>query len=814
MKIVSNLEVDGNFNIGLTSATISSAGNALFQTVSGTHFGNLSGTASNSVQLLNSQNFGMIGDVSAANISFNGTSSVTFNSVLSATGVVSGIYGNTTNVSQFQVDSKGRIISASNVAIQFPVASGGSVSSVGVSSTTLTIGSSPVTTSGNISVNLSLFGTSGTFPKISTDPFGRVISGTTLTSADIPPLPYLPTSSSITFNNLSAQPALTFVGNATNASAKPTSLNQIQSLEMLEVMQRNCSVWTAWGHSYFNQAAATYDQTGRFDSLVRDLMRIPVNNWYNRAINGTQFSCDGLTNQGGWSSIAFNTQYRGNAIGTKKAAPYTPVGGGDIICVGLNDLGHFGPASQSLQAWIHAMRFSISRFRASTVLDNTDTSITYGTGFVSSTNQFGKSTMGILRTAVSATSASTFTITIPSDYNGEPIAVMLLGKPGLTGGVVTWSGTAGWTGTTSTSNIKSSADNTTCSVCKRGVAPITSATQTIIGTVTSIDTSGSVSFDSWWLESISCDPVIVCNISRLPIVYSAYTAWNTVSPTLSAQWADVASWNSSLSSLVAEFDGMVQIADTYNAVAPISANFSTAAPSYLHYNEVGAAYATSAVLIAVNSLSVPTSGIQTQAMASAPVSNGGIRKIIRPVNYYLPPFSKISSSLYTCVSGDMFALPWQVTDGAVRFDQCGIEMTNSATTGTTFRVGLFSDTGWNNGYPGQLCFELASGIAAGTTAGLKTASISNMELDPGLWWLVFQVNTTVSAYPTLRMVDGPVPGMPDLGTNGLPISGQLGPVAWKLTGQPNQSFSPIFPQTGATLVPSAPALTLRSDIPG
>ena len=206
MKIASNLEVDGNFNIGLTSTTISSAGNALFQTVSGTHFGNLSGTASNSVQLLNSQNFGMIGDVSAANISFNGTSSVTFNSVLSATGVVSGIYGNTTNVSQFQVDSKGRIISASNVAIQFPVASGGSVSSVGVSSTTLTIGSSPVTTSGNISVNLSLFGTSGTFPKISTDPFGRVISGTTLTSADIPVLPYISAIGILPWSQISGTP--------------------------------------------------------------------------------------------------------------------------------------------------------------------------------------------------------------------------------------------------------------------------------------------------------------------------------------------------------------------------------------------------------------------------------------------------------------------------------------------------------------------------------------------------------------------------------------------------------------------------------
>jgi len=175
--------------------------------ISGTHFGNLSGTANQANQLTISQNFNIVGDVSAANISFNGTSSVTLNSVLSATGVSSGIYGNNINVPQFQVDSKGRIISASNVAIQFPGGSGGgSVSSVGIASTTLTISNTPITTSGTISVNLFPFGTSGTFPKISTDPFGRVISGTTLTSGDIPTLPYYPSSASISWNNISGSP--------------------------------------------------------------------------------------------------------------------------------------------------------------------------------------------------------------------------------------------------------------------------------------------------------------------------------------------------------------------------------------------------------------------------------------------------------------------------------------------------------------------------------------------------------------------------------------------------------------------------------
>ena len=175
--------------------------------ISGTHFGNLSGTANQANQLTISQNFNIVGDVSSANISFNGTGGVSLVSVLSATGVSSGIYGNNISVSQFQVDAKGRIISASNVAIQFPGGSGGgSVSSVGIASTTLTISNTPITTSGNILVNLSPFGTSGTFPKISTDPFGRVISGTTLTSGDIPSLPYISAIGTLPWSQISGTP--------------------------------------------------------------------------------------------------------------------------------------------------------------------------------------------------------------------------------------------------------------------------------------------------------------------------------------------------------------------------------------------------------------------------------------------------------------------------------------------------------------------------------------------------------------------------------------------------------------------------------
>lgn len=53
----------------------------------------------------------------------------------------------------------------------------GTVTSVGVTSTDLVVGGSPVTTSGNITVNLPNVGTAGSYGYVTTDSKGRVISG-------------------------------------------------------------------------------------------------------------------------------------------------------------------------------------------------------------------------------------------------------------------------------------------------------------------------------------------------------------------------------------------------------------------------------------------------------------------------------------------------------------------------------------------------------------------------------------------------------------------------------------------------------------
>ena len=579
----------------------------------------------------------------------------------------------------------------------------------------------------------------------------------------------------------------------------------------LAIRQMSVGQWTFWGHSYFMNGAGTYDSTGRADNLFRSQLGLAADDCLNRAVNGSRVTMDavaGAQGYGGWWCVATNTQWRGTNT-TAKVKPYTSSGGGHVICLGLNDIGNYGPSLQQMTAFLHAMRFCISRMRAATVKDNTDASVAYS-GFTAVTGNVGKSTMGTLRN--STTVGNTFTITIPADYQGETIAICLMGQSGATGGAVGWTGTAGLTGGINTSNIKASGDGTTCPVVVRFVAPVTGSTQTIIGTVQNVD--GTISFDTWWLESRNPPPVIVCNLSRLGATGSAYYAtWNASSPTAAQRDADVLRWNTALQSMIqTEFDAMVQIADCDTAINGMDAYYSPNAPAGLHYNELGGARAAQAMVDAFNRLAAPApSTNQLSCLAASPNINGAVKYPVVPGNYYHTQGARISAATYTCVAGDMFAVPFRVTQQGTRFTTIGFECTNAPTTGTTVRIASFQD---DNGYPGTLVREHSAGVAVGTAAGFKSASITDYgEVDPGLYWIVYKINVAPTTVPTLRQIDGPVPDMPSLLTTGLPISGVLGPVAWKLTGQDANAFLPRFP-SGATLVASAPYMGLLAAIPG
>lgn len=98
---------------------------------------------------------------------------------LATSGVVAGTYGSGTFIGQFIVDSKGRVTNATNVPISG--SAGGTVVSVGATSSTLAISNSPVTYSGALQLELSTTGvpaiTAGSSTQsavITVDAYGRV----------------------------------------------------------------------------------------------------------------------------------------------------------------------------------------------------------------------------------------------------------------------------------------------------------------------------------------------------------------------------------------------------------------------------------------------------------------------------------------------------------------------------------------------------------------------------------------------------------------------------------------------------------------
>jgi hypothetical protein len=119
---------------------------------------------------------------------------------LSDTGVTAGTYGSTSSVAQVTVDSKGRVTGAVNIPISS--SAGGTVTSVGVTSSTLSITNSPITSSGDIGIELSsittaqlpasgvtpgTYGSTTQIPVLGVDSKGRVTSISTAAISSLGP---------------------------------------------------------------------------------------------------------------------------------------------------------------------------------------------------------------------------------------------------------------------------------------------------------------------------------------------------------------------------------------------------------------------------------------------------------------------------------------------------------------------------------------------------------------------------------------------------------------------------------------------------
>lgn len=556
--------------------------------------------------------------------------------------------------------------------------------------------------------------------------------------------------------------------------------------------------WSVFGHSFMQYSFGTFYQTGRADSIVRASLDIEHTNWQNYAINGARATIE-ASYTGGFHRMLQKTKK------PQRGGPYTADGGAALLCYGINDLGMVGTTTQIRTAFEHAMRTMISRWRASVIYENgfqVGTRTSYGAGF-GSVAAVGYTSGNSAHWATSTTNAN-FTLTLPSDYDGETVAICLVGAGGVSGGTVTWSGTAGVTGTTSTSDILPSGAVSHTPVTKR-ITNLTSANagQTIIGTVTQLDGGGAVMLDCWWLEAKEPPPVIVCDITRLPAsgYTSNYAGW---SGTESSRDTDVLTWNTSISNVVAEFDGMVQIAYVDAAIQKNTAYFFT---DNLHPNERGAARIADAINDAIRRLT-PTQDSVTACMNTGSPRAGGSLRPRRSGDWTTMDYHLTAT--YTPVSGHLMAIPIWVTQGREFWNRLAVEVSTAGTTQSTIRWGLYEDVGWS-GYPGDLISEATAGgaFSLANSTGAKMSPTSgggsiNWVLDPGLYWVALLV-VSVGTSQVIRALNGPNLVMSQVATStGLPTQTVAAmPNHWRLTGQGTSALPTTFP-TGATATATAP----------
>lgn len=561
-------------------------------------------------------------------------------------------------------------------------------------------------------------------------------------------------------------------------------------------------MWNTHGHSYLQFTGGSVDQSGRFDAIFRSSLDIEYTNWRNRAVSGAQLNLQGRK-LGGFGRI-----FQENNKNTTRGAPYSADGGALLMCYGINDLGNNGTGPSTAVAcrtnFIHTMRACLSLWRASRVWDDTAASgIAYGAGFVQGTGtadwSFGNST----RNATALTNAN-LTITLPADYAGEAVSICFDGVS-TNGGTVTFSGTAGVTGTFSVSNINNIIFNH--SKCIKRITNLTSANagQTIIATVTQLDAGGSVSFDCWWLESKAPPPIIVCNVARLVTAgYALYASWTG---TEAAKDAEVQALNGDIVSLVAEFDTMVQIADLDTAMNKDATLYGDG----LHPNEFGAAKCADACLTAMRRFR-PTTSLGPAANFNVPSPRMG--PLVRPRRggqYYRSDFATDGTSAAIAV-GTQYWAPYAITSGRERYVRMaiGVVATGTGATGS-FRWGIYDDIGWT-GYPQNLVVELTT---AGAISVPLTGSVlfqgpasgtgsMNITLDPGLYWISVK-GVVAATSQTFRFNTGVSPFMPNTVQSDGSITAST--AGYVLTGQGTTALSDVA-GTGAT-VGQVPGLMMQ-----
>lgn len=82
------------------------------------------------------------------------------------------------------------------------------------------------------------------------------------------------------------------------------------------------------------------------------------------------------------------------------------------------------------------------------------------------------------------------------------------------------------------------------------------------------------------------------------------------------------------------------------------------------------------------------------------------------------------------------------------FDRIGCEVTTGGESGSTIRLGIYADNGFQ--YPGSLVLD--AGTVTGDTIAIKEINISQL-LQPGLYWMGGCIQGAPTTQPAVRITD-------------------------------------------------------------
>lgn len=275
-----------------------------------------------------------------------------------------------------------------------------------------------------------------------------------------------------------------------------------------------------WGHSYLDLPNVgnslsnyTTNTNATFGNLLATSLGIPLSQVNNHAVTGSKFTDPvrggTINNGGGFSKILaeiFKTKMQ--------YYPYGRNGNAHLICTGINDIGNTAAGSQALlrSTAVDIMTTVVSKMRASVVINGTSS----GQGLTYTGSWGAASAAAIDYTSgyawATSTTGNSFTFQIPLGYNGEPITFAMVGYSSANTCTVTWSGTAGITGTTVLASRALNAQ----SIVPFRVTTLSSAAagQTIIGTVSL--SSQTFILDGVYIEATKPVAVLIANVPRLP----------------------------------------------------------------------------------------------------------------------------------------------------------------------------------------------------------------------------------------------------------------------------------------------------------